>query len=60
MAPPRPPLPRPAGAAHRPGYLCGYPDLLATADGEIVCVLHTYPDAGGRVDLRWLRLRDAT
>jgi class 3 adenylate cyclase len=23
-------------------------------------VLHTYPDAEGRVDLRWLRLRDAT
>jgi hypothetical protein len=50
---------------HRPGYLCGYPDLLYTGDGdgdpgELACVLHTYPDEQGRMDLRWLRLREAS
>jgi hypothetical protein len=50
----------PPGVPHRPGSLCGYPDLLPAADGEIVCVLHAYPDAVGRIDLRWLRLHDAT
>ena len=52
----------PAGALHRPGYLCGYPDLLYTGadgQGDLACVLHTYPDAQGRMELRWLRLHDA-
>ena len=50
----------PAGGARRPGYLCGYPDLVTTAAGELACVLHTFPDERGGSDLRWLRLRDAT
>jgi hypothetical protein len=50
----------PAGVPHRPGYLCGYPDLVATPDGDLLCVLHTYPDARGGCDLRSLRLHDAT
>ena len=43
---------------HRPGTLCGYPDLVALDGDEIACVLHTYPDADGRTDLHYLRLRD--
>jgi hypothetical protein len=43
---------------HRPGVLCGYPDLIALGEREIACVLHTYPDADGRVDMHFLRLRD--
>jgi hypothetical protein len=50
----------PADTTHQPGYLCGYPDLVYTGDREIACVLHTYPDAAGRIDLHWLRLRDET
>jgi hypothetical protein len=50
----------PADAVHRPGYLCGYPDLVYTGADEIAGVLHTYPDAEGRIDLHWLRLRDNT
>jgi hypothetical protein len=40
---------------------CGYPDLLYTGthgEGDLACVLHTYPDAQGRMELRWLRLHD--
>ena len=46
------------GVAHRPGTLCGYPDLVSLGERQIACVLHTYPDADGRVDLHFLRLRD--
>ena len=52
----------PASALHRPGYLCGYPDLLYTGadgQGDLACVLHTYPDEQGQMELRWLRLHDA-
>ena len=45
-------------APHRPGDLCGYPDLVALDGDEIACILHTYPDADGRIDLHFLRLRD--
>jgi hypothetical protein len=46
------------GVAHQPGLLCGYPDLISLGEREIACVLHTYPDADGRVQLHFLRLRD--
>jgi len=39
-----------------PGALCGYPDLVYLGPHEIACVLHTYPDAEGHVDLHFLRL----
>jgi hypothetical protein len=45
---------------HRPGHLSGYPDLVSLDGAAIACVLHTYPDAAGRVDLHFLRLRDRT
>ncbi len=32
----------------------------ATGPGDLACVLHTYPDQQGRMELRWLRLHDAT
>lgn len=50
----------PQDTRHQPGLLCGYPDMVYTAKDEIVCVLHTYPDGEGRIDLRLLRLRDRT
>ena len=40
------------------GHLCGYPDLVSTGDGEIVAMLHTYPDADGEITLHCVRLRD--
>ena len=43
---------------HRPGTLCGYPDLIPLGGGEIACVFHTYPDRDSRTDLQFLRLRD--
>ncbi|MEA2530152.1 MAG: hypothetical protein QOG89_1796 [Thermomicrobiales bacterium] len=46
--------------AHRPGNLCGYPDLVALDDNEIACTLHTYPGHRGQIDLHFLRLRDQT
>src|SRR5690349_13960048 len=33
-----------AAVPHRPGVLCGYPDLLYIGERELVGVLHTYPD----------------
>ena len=45
---------------HRPGHLCGYPDLSLACGDAVACVLHTYPDAAGRVELHLLRLRDRT
>jgi hypothetical protein len=45
---------------HRPGTLCGYPDLVALEGDEIAGVLHTYPDAAGQTDLHFLRLRDCS
>lgn len=41
-----------------PGSPCGYPDLVSLGDGRLLCVLHTYPDVDGRVDLHLLRLED--
>ena len=46
------------GAVHRPNFLCGYPDMVYTGDREIACVLHTFADAEGQIDLHFLRLRD--
>lgn len=46
--------------AHKPGYVCGYPDMVYTGADEIACVLHTYPDATGQVNLHFLRLKDRT
>jgi hypothetical protein len=50
----------PAATVHRPGYLCGYPDLVYTGADEISCVLNSYPDSAGRIDLHWLTLHDRT
>ena len=47
-------------ARHRPGMLCGYPDMVSLGNGEIAAVLHTYADAEGRADLQFFRLRDRT
>jgi hypothetical protein len=49
-----------ASVVHRPGLLCGYPDMLRTGSNDLVGVLHTYPDAAGRVDLFFLRLKDSS
>lgn len=46
--------------ADEPGAPCGYPDVVALADGSLLGVLHTYPDADGRVDLFQFRLIDRT
>ena len=45
---------------HRPGNLCGYPDVVPLDGDEFACVLHTYPDAEGHTDLHFMRLRDRT
>ena len=45
---------------HRPVCLCGYPDMIFTGSDEIACVLHTYNDADGNVDLHFLQLKDLT
>ena len=39
------------------GVPCGYPDFIDLGDGRFGCVLHTYRDAAGVVDLHWLTLR---
>ena len=39
---------------------CGYPDMVYVSADELVCVTHPYPDAEGRVDLHFLRLKDRT
>jgi hypothetical protein len=44
--------------AYRPGYLCGYPDVTRLESGDLVAVLHTFPDGDGRVNLHFLRLRE--
>lgn len=46
-------------AQHEPGSVCGYPDLVALANGEIGAVLHTYPTVDG-IELQWLTLEDRT
>ena len=43
---------------HRPGSLCGYPDMVYMTDDEIATVLHTYTSDDGRIDLHLLRLQD--
>ena len=47
-------------ATNQPGSPCGYPDMVYVGEDKIVCVLHTYPDTAGRVDLHLLQLRDRT
>jgi hypothetical protein len=42
---------------HRPGSVCGYPDIVMLSDGTLGAVLHSYPDDHG-IQLHWLRLRD--
>ncbi len=39
------------------GVPCGYPDFVDLDDGRLGCILHTYRDAAGNVDLHWLTLR---
>ena len=46
-------------SAHKPGSVCGYPDIAPLSDGTLGAVLHTYPDEGG-IHLHWLKLRDLT
>ena len=41
-----------------PGSPCGYPDIVALGDGQLLGILHTYPDAEGHLDLFQLRLVD--
>jgi len=47
-------------ALHRPGRLCGYPDMVSLGDGRIAAVLHTYTGDDGRADLQFFILRDRT
>jgi hypothetical protein len=47
-------------ADHRPGGLCGYPDMVALGDDRISATLHTYTDAQGRASLQFFILRDRT
>ena len=46
-------------ADHRPGSLCGYPDMVSLGDGRIAAVLHEYT-TGGRAHLQFFVLRDRT
>ncbi len=39
------------------GVPCGYPDFVELGDGRLGCVVHTYRDPSGNVDLHWLVLR---
>ena len=48
----------PPEAEHAPGHLCGYPDILETADGDLTAVLHTYADHNGEIALNLFRLRE--
>jgi hypothetical protein len=43
--------------ANAAGVPCGYPDFIDLGDGRLGCVLHTFRDAAGMVDLHWLVLR---
>jgi hypothetical protein len=45
---------------HTPGYFCGCPDLVETADGNLAAVLHSYEDDDGEMCLHLLRLRDVS
>ena len=47
-------------ARHEPTLYCGYPAFARLADGDLLCVLHTYVDDAGRADLHQLRIRDQT
>jgi hypothetical protein len=47
-----------ADTTDTPGSPCGYPDIVSVGDDRLLCVLHTYPDADGHVDLHLLRLVD--
>jgi len=47
----------PQESEHRPGDVCGYPDLIGLGGDLVGAVLHTYPSVDG-VELQWLRLRD--
>ncbi|HKG24865.1 MAG TPA: sialidase family protein [Thermomicrobiales bacterium] len=46
------------GTTYAPGCPCGYPDLVSLEENRLLCVLHTYPDAEGNVDLHLLHLVD--
>ena len=46
-----------ADADHRPGGVCGYPDIVSLGDDTLGAVLHTYPNDDG-IQLQWLHLRD--
>ncbi len=41
-----------------PGSPCGYPDLVSLGDGQLLGILHTYPDVEGQLDLFQFRLVD--
>jgi BNR repeat protein len=45
---------------HIPGYFCGCPDLVESADGNLAAVLHSYEDDDGEMCLHLLRLRDVS
>jgi hypothetical protein len=45
---------------HRPGSLCGYPDLIALDGDHLAAVLHTYPGPDGNVNLQFFHLQDVT
>ena len=47
-------------ADHRPGGLCGYPDMVSLGGDRIAATLHTYADTGGRANLQFFILRDRT
>jgi hypothetical protein len=47
----------PPESEHRPGDVCGYPDLIGLGGDLVGAVLHTYPTVDG-VELQWLRLLD--
>jgi len=51
---------QPHSDRHIPGYFCGCPDLVETADGNLAAILHSYEDADGEMCLHFLRLRDLT
>jgi hypothetical protein len=44
-------------ARHRPGDVCGYPDIVSLGDDRLGVALHGYPDDDG-LALHWLVLRD--
>jgi hypothetical protein len=44
-------------ARHRPGDVCGYPDMVSLGEDRIGVALHGYPDEDG-LALHWLELRD--